>query len=70
MMIASAVIGSLGSFFGIYLAWAIDLPAGATIVLLLTACFLVAWALSPLLHSRRDAASTSQSHTSKETLSA
>ena len=70
MMLAAAAIGSLGSFFGIYLAWAIDLPAGATIVLLLTACFLVAWVLSPLMHSRRASASTSTSHTSKETLSA
>lgn len=52
MMVTAAAIGSLGSFFGIYLAWAIDLPAGATIVLLLTACFLVAWAISPVLHSR------------------
>lgn len=52
MMVTAAAIGSLGSFFGIYLAWAIDLPAGATIVLLLTACFLVAWAISPILQSR------------------
>lgn len=48
----AAGIGAGASFFGIYLAWAMDLPAGATIVLLLTACFLVVWALSPLLHNR------------------
>ena len=67
MMAASAAIGSLGSFFGIYLAWAIDLPAGATIVLLLTACFLLAWIAAPILHSRRSAPSTP---TTKESLSA
>ena len=59
MMVTAAAIGSLGSFFGIYLAWAIDLPAGATIVLLLTACFLVAWAISPVLHSRHKESVTS-----------
>ncbi|MCG7275316.1 MULTISPECIES: anchored repeat-type ABC transporter permease subunit [Corynebacterium] len=67
MMAVSAAIGSLGSFFGIYLAWAIDLPAGATIVLLLTACFLLAWIAAPILHSRRSASSTP---TTKESLSA
>lgn len=67
MMLSSALIGSLGSFIGIYLAWAIDLPAGATIVLLLTACFLVAWVASPFLSSRRATALTPQP---KESLSA
>ncbi|QRP98920.1 anchored repeat-type ABC transporter permease subunit [Corynebacterium sp. FDAARGOS 1242] len=67
MMLSSALIGSLGSFIGIYLAWAIDLPAGATIVLLLTACFLVAWVASPFLSSRRATALTPQA---KESLSA
>lgn len=43
MMGVAALIGSLGSFLGIYLAWAIDLPAGATIVLVLTAIFLLVW---------------------------
>lgn len=43
MMGLAAVIGALGSFIGIYLAWAIDLPAGATIVLVLTAVFLIVW---------------------------
>ncbi|WKD58930.1 anchored repeat-type ABC transporter permease subunit [Corynebacterium caspium] len=51
MMLISAGIGAAGSFIGIYLAWAIDLPAGATIVLTLTVIFLLIWALSPLMHS-------------------
>ncbi|MCQ9330032.1 anchored repeat-type ABC transporter permease subunit [Corynebacterium phoceense] len=59
MMALSALIGALGSFVGIYLAWAIDLPAGATIVLVLTACFLLVWALSPLLPTFRTAKETS-----------
>lgn len=68
MMVTAAAIGSLGSFFGIYLAWAIDLPAGATIVLLLTACFLVAWAISPILHSRHRTPRTSSPTRDKESL--
>lgn len=59
MMALSALLGALGSFVGIYLAWAIDLPAGATIVLVLTACFLLVWALSPLLPTFRTAKETS-----------
>ncbi|ERS57698.1 anchored repeat-type ABC transporter, permease subunit [Corynebacterium sp. KPL1818] len=53
MMFLSAIIGAVCSFFGIYLAWAIDLPAGATIVLTLTVLFLIVWALHPFLRSRR-----------------
>ena len=68
MMVTAAAIGSLGSFFGIYLAWAIDLPAGATIVLLLTACFLVAWAISPVLHSRHRTPRASSPTRDKESL--
>ena len=51
--------GALGSFVGIYLAWTIDLPVGATIFLVLTACFLLVWALSPLLPALRTAKETS-----------
>lgn len=39
----AALIGALSSFVGLYLSWAIDLPAGATIVLTATAFFAVAW---------------------------
>lgn len=49
LMVVSAALGALGSFVGIYLAWAIDLPAGATIVLVLTIFFLAAWALGSRL---------------------
>ena len=55
MMWLSALIGALSSFFGIYLAWAIDLPAGATIVLTLTVIFLSVWAIHPLLGARKHA---------------
>ena len=43
MMVLSAVFGCIGSFFGIYLSWALDVPTGATIVLTVTAIFAVAW---------------------------
>ena len=52
MMWCAAGIGTAGSVVGIYLAWALDLPAGATIVLTLTAAFLVAWAAQPFISSR------------------
>ncbi|MDU4634568.1 iron chelate uptake ABC transporter family permease subunit, partial [Corynebacterium sp.] len=55
MMWLSALIGALSSFLGIYLAWAIDLPAGATIVLTLTVIFLGVWAIHPLLGARKHA---------------
>ncbi|MDO5031481.1 anchored repeat-type ABC transporter permease subunit [Corynebacterium sp.] len=55
MMLCAAACGAGASFLGIYLAWAIDLPAGASIVLLLTALFLAVWALAPWLRSRRHA---------------
>lgn len=48
MLWLAAALGAAGSVVGIYLAWAIDLPAGATIVLTLTALFLCVWALAPL----------------------
>lgn len=47
MMVVAALISVVGSFFGIYLSWSIDLPTGATIVCLLTAIFLCAWVAAP-----------------------
>ncbi|GAB3946295.1 anchored repeat-type ABC transporter permease subunit [Corynebacterium tapiri] len=44
MMMLAAIIGALSSVLGLYLSWAIDLPAGATIVLTITAVFVVVWA--------------------------
>ncbi|STC70303.1 anchored repeat-type ABC transporter permease subunit [Corynebacterium pilosum] len=43
MMWLACAIGAVGSIAGIYFAWAIDLPAGATIVLTITAIFAVTW---------------------------
>lgn len=43
-MIASAlVIGVLSSLCGIYLSWSLDLPAGASIVCVVTLVFIGAW---------------------------
>ncbi|APT91930.1 ABC transporter ATP-binding protein [Corynebacterium phocae] len=46
MAIASCV-GVVGAVAGIYFSWAIDLPTGATIVLVLTTIFLATWVFSP-----------------------
>ncbi|ODA91138.1 ABC transporter ATP-binding protein [Leifsonia xyli subsp. xyli] len=46
MMSLSPVIGGLGTFIGLYLSWSWDIPTGGTIVLVLTAAFLVAWFFS------------------------
>ncbi|GAA1474771.1 anchored repeat-type ABC transporter permease subunit [Corynebacterium felinum] len=46
-MVLASVIGVVGAVVGIYFSWAIDLPTGATIVLVLTIIFLCAWLLSP-----------------------
>lgn len=47
MMILAPVIGALGAFAGLYLSWGFDLPVGGTIVLVLTAVFLLLWMLGP-----------------------
>lgn len=47
MMLLSACIGGVGSFLGIYLSWAANLPTGATIVLTCTVIFFLCWLLSP-----------------------
>lgn len=46
-MLLASVIGVVGAVVGIYFSWAIDLPTGATIVLVLTIIFLCAWLFSP-----------------------
>ncbi|MDO5672784.1 MAG: anchored repeat-type ABC transporter permease subunit [Actinomycetaceae bacterium] len=43
MFVLGPILGGLCAFVGIYLSWAIDLPTGATIVLCVTAVFLLAW---------------------------
>lgn len=46
MMALSAAFGATGSFLGLYLSWALNLPTGATIVLTCTVLFLLSWLLS------------------------
>lgn len=46
MLIISPIIGAVGSFVGIYFAWAADVPTGAAIVLTVATMFVVTWAAS------------------------
>lgn len=43
MMALAPAIGGLGAFVGLYVSWSWDYPTGGTIVLVLTAGFLLAW---------------------------
>ena len=43
MIRTSLVIGVLSSLCGIYLSWSLDLPAGASIVCVVTLVFIAAW---------------------------
>jgi manganese/iron transport system permease protein len=47
MMVLSPAIGALAAFVGLYVSWSWDYPTGATIVLVLTAFFLLAWCFAP-----------------------
>jgi len=47
MMLVSPAIGCVAAVLGLYLSWSYDLPVGGTIVLVLTAAFVVAWAFAP-----------------------
>lgn len=47
MMALSGIFGAVSSFVGLYLSWAINLPTGATIVLTVTALFVLAAIFSP-----------------------
>lgn len=47
MMLAAPAIGAVSAFVGLYLSWGYDLPVGGTIVLVLTAAFLLAWIFAP-----------------------
>lgn len=49
MMLLSAMIGAAGSVIGVYISWAIDVPTGATIVLVLTLIFLLSYFFSTFL---------------------
>ncbi len=47
MMLLAPAIGALAALVGLYVSWSWDYPTGGTIVLILTAWFLVAWFLAP-----------------------
>lgn len=47
MMIVSPAIGACASLIGVYISWSWDHPTGGTIVLVLTAAFLIAWFAAP-----------------------
>ena len=47
MMLVAPVIGGVGALIGVYVSWSWDFPTGGTIVLVLTAAFLLAWLLAP-----------------------
>jgi manganese/iron transport system permease protein len=47
MMLLAPAIGGLGALLGLYASWSWDLPTGGTIVLVLTAAFLLAWFAAP-----------------------
>lgn len=47
MMALAPGIGALSALVGLYVSWSWDLPTGGTVVLVLTAAFLLAWFFSP-----------------------
>lgn len=47
MMVLSPTIGGLAALTGLYVSWSWDYPTGGTIVLVLTAFFLLAWCFAP-----------------------
>ncbi|MCD4549210.1 MULTISPECIES: anchored repeat-type ABC transporter permease subunit [unclassified Schaalia] len=47
MVWVAICIAVTGSFIGIYVSWAADLPTGASIVCVLTVVFVIAWCVAP-----------------------
>ncbi|MCP2636512.1 anchored repeat-type ABC transporter permease subunit [Microbacterium sp. HD4P20] len=47
MMFLSPLIGGTAALVGLYVSWSWDLPTGGTIVLVLTAAFLLSWFFAP-----------------------
>ncbi|MCA0252429.1 MAG: anchored repeat-type ABC transporter permease subunit [Actinobacteria bacterium] len=47
MMALAPAIGALSALVGLYVSWSWDLPTGGTVVLVLTAAFLLGWTLGP-----------------------
>ena len=60
MMALSAVIGMVGSFLGVYVSWAVDVPTGATIVLVLTVVFLFSFFVATPIRAARQSNKPSQ----------
>ena len=60
MMALSALIGTVGSFVGVYVSWAIDVPTGATIVLVLTLVFLLSFFLATPIRAAKQSNNPSQ----------
>lgn len=49
MMVLAPIIGAASALLGLYISWSWDLPTGGTTVLVLTAVFLLTWALTHFL---------------------
>ncbi|MFH8252835.1 anchored repeat-type ABC transporter permease subunit [Microbacterium sp. B2969] len=47
MMLLAPIIGGAAALIGLYISWSWDFPTGGTIVLVLTAAFLLAWFFAP-----------------------
>lgn len=47
MMLLAPIIGGFSALAGLYISWSWDFPTGGTIVLVLTAAFLLAWFFAP-----------------------
>ncbi|GAA1695755.1 anchored repeat-type ABC transporter permease subunit [Microbacterium sediminicola] len=47
MMLLAPLFGAAAALVGLYISWSWDLPTGGTIVLVLTAAFVLAWLFSP-----------------------
>ncbi|AZA10613.1 anchored repeat-type ABC transporter permease subunit [Corynebacterium gerontici] len=54
MMITSVLLGASASLIGVYLAWSLDVPAGAAIVLSSTALFFLAWFVQPWVRNLKE----------------
>lgn len=53
MMVLAPTIGGLSALVGLYVSWSWDFPTGGTIVLVLTACFLVTYAAAAVAAARK-----------------
>jgi manganese/iron transport system permease protein len=47
MMALAPAIGALSALVGLYISWSWDYPTGGTVVLVLTACFFLAYCFAP-----------------------